>query len=571
MRKVVIFLIIAFYALQISTPVYVNAFDTHQYDEYNQTVYVNVHNIGNVKISDVKVTCSLTQTDNPYSSFRTQSATIYNTIYSGGYDHTTFTVKYNQQYTYIYSFIASVKIDTNGDGTVEEFTSGVANARVTGSGGTPTVDLYIDPQTRMGQLKVSIRNNVNPSNFRGMDIENVTVDILSAIDGKSVVYTKKHQIPADNASHTISIPIPFGSYNAIAYTRGYIDDRYEYITYGEYSEFVGGEKARGVIEVNAPDPIYKTIVIGVAPMLPTLSDGKVTPSNGTSGTVFTYAVTYTDRNGDVPTEAYVFIDVAINKTGELISTRTDGRYLTLNMNQSEGKIETGMIYNASVTGQVLGYGNHTYFFYFKNDVDGAVFLPIISSTGTGGTTLTTHYPLFSGPEIIEYTFTYTLHKGMNLISLALDVPGIKTADDLMNDITTTTGTICDSVAKFESGQFVSHGKEDPFNFDIEIGVGYFVNIATDVTYTIKGSPITEVAMNLNTGWNLIGLFNTESIDADNFMSKIATGNISCSSISKFESGVYKTHGAEDPFTFDMKRGNGYFVYLSGPYKWISRG
>ena len=99
---------------------------------------------------------------------------------------------------------------------------------------------------------------------------------------------------------------------------------------------------------------------------PTLSNGYVTPSSGDTSTTFSYYVTYSDPEGDVPTTKYVYVD--------------DGSPYT--MTKISGDYVSGAVFRYSTT---LSAGSHNYYFYFDDGHGHTVRLP------TSGT--------YSGPNV----------------------------------------------------------------------------------------------------------------------------------------------------------------------------
>jgi hypothetical protein len=82
---------------------------------------------------------------------------------------------------------------------------------------------------------------------------------------------------------------------------------------------------------------------------PTLYNGYVTPSSGDTSTTFSYYVTYSDPEGDVPTTKYVYVD--------------DSPYT---MTKISGDYVSGAVFRYSTT---LSVGlDHNYYFYFADSV-----------------------------------------------------------------------------------------------------------------------------------------------------------------------------------------------------------
>jgi hypothetical protein len=88
---------------------------------------------------------------------------------------------------------------------------------------------------------------------------------------------------------------------------------------------------------------------------PTLSNGYVSPSSGDTSTTFSYYVTYSDPEGDVPTTKYVYIDGSA-----YTMTKISGDYVS------------GAVFKYSTT---LSAGSHNYYFNFDDSHGHAVWLP----------------------------------------------------------------------------------------------------------------------------------------------------------------------------------------------------
>ena len=126
----------------------------------------------------------------------------------------------------------------------------------------------------------------------------------------------------------------------------------------------------GTIYVGSDDD-YLYAIGGTPPIIPpnqrfTLYNGYVSPSSGDASTTFSYYVTYSDPERDVPTVKYVYID---------------GSPYT--MAKISGDYVSGAVFKYSTT---LSAGSHNYYFYFEDSVHGhTVRLP------TSGT--------YSGPNV----------------------------------------------------------------------------------------------------------------------------------------------------------------------------
>jgi hypothetical protein len=82
----------------------------------------------------------------------------------------------------------------------------------------------------------------------------------------------------------------------------------------------------------------------------TLNNGYVSPSSGDTSTTFSYYVTYSDPEGDLPTLKYVYIDYSPNT-----------------MVKISGDYVSGAVFRYSTT---LSVGSHNYYFSFEDSVHG---------------------------------------------------------------------------------------------------------------------------------------------------------------------------------------------------------
>jgi hypothetical protein len=106
-----------------------------------------------------------------------------------------------------------------------------------------------------------------------------------------------------------------------------------------------------------------------------------------------------------------------------------------------------------------------------------------------------------------------------------------------------------------------------FDFPIEDGCGYFVDVIQNTTCNLTGPSITTVNVSLLTGWNLIGWYKSTDATASNL-----GGNITnCTSVSKWNATIqtYQTYiiGGPPVFDFTISRGMGIFVDVTSPSYW----
>lgn len=157
---------------------------------------------------------------------------------------------------------------------------------------------------------------------------------------------------------------------------------------------------------------------------PSLSSGSVSPSSGTTGTTFTYEVTYTDADGDVPSYVTVYID----GTGHSMS-KTSGTYAG------------GALYRYTTSS--LGTGSHTYYFSTSDGTDTARLPSVDTYIGPSvsfGVTLTFRKP---DGDLLAYTeFYYGSSEGQETSYLA--------TTDSQGKITFTDSTLANQTVYFKS-------------------------------------------------------------------------------------------------------------------------
>ncbi len=153
------------------------------------------------------------------------------------------------------------------------------------------------------------------------------------------------------------------------------------------------------------------------------------------------------------------------------------------------------------------------------------------------------------------TFSKSLVKGWNLISLPLTNDTDMTVANIMSSV---NGSY-DALYRYDAStkKWVALGSDDT----MENGVGYFIHMTEDATWTYSGSAFTSMSISLEQGLNMIGWLNCSKpinqtgLDDPAKVRYIARWNATSH---KFE--VY-VPGAPSVFNdFDtLERGVGYFV------------
>ncbi|MEM1513325.1 MAG: PKD domain-containing protein [Candidatus Thermoplasmatota archaeon] len=128
------------------------------------------------------------------------------------------------------------------------------------------------------------------------------------------------------------------------------------------------------------------------------------------------------------------------------------------------------------------------------------------------------------------SFTFTFYYGWNLITIPLTYEG--NASDLASLITQKTGANVLAIARWNASRdmfemWISY--DESIDFPIEEGVGYFIYVQGNVTFTLEEHyPVLRVKVPLQarqippenmseTNWNLIGWFKYESMNVTQFL------------------------------------------------------
>ncbi|MCW3135548.1 MAG: hypothetical protein N2V77_01200 [Canidatus Methanoxibalbensis ujae] len=154
----------------------------------------------------------------------------------------------------------------------------------------------------------------------------------------------------------------------------------------------------------------------------------------------------------------------------------------------------------------------------------------------------------------QETFSKELVKGWNLISLPL------TADNMtVSSVFSSVAGKYDAIYRYdaETHSWVALGADDT----LENGVGYFINMTENGTWTYQGSAYTAMNIPLEPGLNLVGWVNTSaslpdalsSIEGDYWY--VARWN---ATTQKFEVYVPDAPPVFNDFN-TMERGEGYFI------------
>ena len=158
---------------------------------------------------------------------------------------------------------------------------------------------------------------------------------------------------------------------------------------------------------------------------------------------------------------------------------------------------------------------------------------------------------FTCGEPTEETYSKDLYEGWNLVSLPL-TPSDNSASGVLSTVS------YDAVYRYDaaSKQFESAGTMDP-------GIGYFVHVTQNCTWTYSGTPYTSMSTELKQGLNMVGWLNC-SEDITDALSSIA-GDYWYVAMWNAVSQSFEVYNPVAPSSFNdftaMDRGTGYFLSL----------
>jgi hypothetical protein len=185
-----------------------------------------------------------------------------------------------------------------------------------------------------------------------------------------------------------------------------------------------------------------------------------------------------------------------------------------------------------------------------------------------------------GHSICSSTYTFTIlndsylsldiafNQGWNLVSIP--IKNNWNASDLAYNLTS-----CTSVSRWDA---INHtyktyivGGPPTFDFIIEPGCGYFVDVYQQDLLTLVGTGVISVNIPLEIGWNLLGWYH----DYDTTAISLSENITGCTSVSMWNStvGTYDTYIVGGPSTFDftIKCGMGIFIDVTEESIWYGEG
>lgn len=254
-----------------------------------------------------------------------------------------------------------------------------------------------------------------------------------------------------------------------------------------------------------------------------------------------------------PTKGKTFVDY----TFSTVSTDTDGDDIRYGWDwDGDSLVDTWTDYNAS--GMTI-YCNHSWI------NPGIYSIKVIAEDDNGlQSSYSPMWPIMI--DINESDIPFLI--GWNLISIYWEHNW--SASNLSLNITG-----CNSISRWDAlnqtYQTYIVGGPPSFDFVLQYGHGYFVDMEQTDVLIKDGSLIDNVSVFLNIGWNLIGWYHDYNTTASSLSDNI-TG---CNSVSKWNATLqtYETYifGGPPSFDFTITRGMGLFVDVSMPSIWHGEG
>ncbi|MBC8422481.1 MAG: fibronectin type III domain-containing protein, partial [Chloroflexi bacterium] len=154
-----------------------------------------------------------------------------------------------------------------------------------------------------------------------------------------------------------------------------------------------------------------------------------------------------------------------------------------------------------------------------------------------------------------------LQIGWNHISLPLDPLTSYTAEGVCDEIISQGGDVAEIDRWYASG-WDGHICGLPFNdFDLELGSDYFIRSNAASTWSIEGySVTTPVPLDLQIGWNSIGVPHCDTYTAESLCEEIIGQGVTAIEIDRWYASGWDGHICGLPFNdFPIEIGKGYFV------------
>ncbi len=306
------------------------------------------------------------------------------------------------------------------------FSDGKTTVRLPAAGNFtgPTVTTYDNPPVLSGCVVTPQTGDTSTTftfSATYTDAENCAPTIRSVyIDGVPSVMSSLDTTYADGAAFTYSTTLSEGSHSFYFY-------------------FCDGTNTVQSSTLSGP-------TVTPTKHAPTVYQGEVSPTSGTTQTIFTYSVLYTDLDNDAPTIRNVYIDGIAHAMSSSDTTYTDG---------------ATFIYSTT-----LGLGSHTFYFHFSDGTN-EIRLP---TTGA-----------YSGPAVSQAPSAPTLTSGAvspttgdTLTTFWFNV----TYKDLENEAPTVKKVVIDGIEHQMATQDTLYNDGSIFSYATSLAAGshvyYFV-------------------------------------------------------------------------------------------------
>jgi hypothetical protein len=138
------------------------------------------------------------------------------------------------------------------------------------------------------------------------------------------------------------------------------------------------------------------------------------------------------------------------------------------------------------------------------------------------------------------------------------------AEEVCDDINAQGGNATE-IDRWHNGGWDGHICGVPFNnFEMLLGSDYFIKSTTSSTWEIIGYEVIEpVPLELQFGWNSIGIPHTDAYSAESLCDEIIEQGVTAVEIDRWYAGGWDGHICGLPFNdFDIERGTGYFIRTS---------
>ena len=169
----------------------------------------------------------------------------------------------------------------------------------------------------------------------------------------------------------------------------------------------------------------------------------------------------------------------------------------------------------------------------------------------------------AGVQISQVDETIHLDPGWNLVSLPVNPLKEYTAQSILEEINSTSGSSCNEIDRWHNGSWQAHhdGQFDN-NFDIQLGEGYFIKCSAAGDWDVSGVDIAkELKLELQVGWNLISVpYPPNTYQAQTLLDEINSDGNDCTEILQWVNSGWGSHTYDGVFNdFDINPESGYFI------------